>query len=129
MRSTLAIMFLAVVAGNATAAWTVINSVDGSTEYVDKDSVRRSANTVKMWTLTDYETPRVMPSGDRYSSTVALREFDCAESRTRVLQTSANEGKMREGKRVFSTSDPWEWAYAEPGTVGEIRQKIACKKK
>ena len=121
------VLLLAV--GNASAAWTAINSTNGINEYIDRNTIRHSAKTVKMWTLTDYEAPRTLPSGDEYSSRVALREFDCVEQRSRVLQMSTNSGRMREGKEVFSSTSAFDWDYAEPGTVGEMRMEIACKRK
>ena len=129
MRNSLATIFLAVLAGNAAAAWTVINEVNGITEYVDVTTIRHSANTIKMWTLRDYNQTQKLPSGADYSSSVTLYEFDCTEQRVRAMQVTAHEGHMQQGQQVFFAGDPWQWAYASPGTVGEIQLQIACKKR
>ena len=129
MRNIIATLSLAALTGNAVAGWIVASDTDGHTRYVDVNTIRRSANTVKMWTLLDYKQPELDSNGKSYLSSVRISEYDCAERRTRVLQASRYQGKMRGGDMVSSTNHTFSWDYVEPGTVGETILEIACKKK
>jgi hypothetical protein len=129
MRNSVVAIFLAALAGNACAGWTAIYKNDDATIYADMDAIRRSNNIVKMWMLTDYARIQSLSSGVSYLSVVALSEFDCAEQRLRTLQTSAFQGKMREGANVYTAANtPWPWTYVEPGTINQVYLKVACKK-
>lgn len=130
MRTSLLTVLLAVLAGNAMAEWTVIETTSTKTSYVDRDTIRRSGNIVKMWTLTDYVQPKSFSTTKSFSSTVGYEEFDCAELRSRTLQSVAYQGHMKEGAVIHSPSDtPWDWNYVVPGSVGELTLKDACAKK
>lgn len=128
MRNEIVAIFLAALTGNAVAGWTALSRSETQISYVDKDSIRSSGSTVKMWSLVDYVQPRKLNNKVEYLSTVTLHEFDCADRRMRTLQSSAYEGQMREGANVYIASNtPWKWEYVEPGTVGEAKLEVACK--
>jgi hypothetical protein len=126
MSKMISAVVLALLAGNASAEWTVVNRGDRSDSYVDIGSVRASGGTVKMWNLKDYAKPIALET-KTYSSATMLEEYDCQDRRARVLQSSAYQGRMRTGDNVHNARDvPWEWTYPEPGTVGERMLIVAC---
>lgn len=130
MRNSLLAVLLAALAGNAMAEWTVIETTSTKTSYVDRDTIRGSGTTVKMWLMTDYAQPKSFSTTKSFSSTVAYEEFDCAELRSRTLESIAYQGHLKEGAVIYSPSDtPWGWSYVVPGSVGEMALRAACTKK
>jgi hypothetical protein len=128
MKKMLVTLFLTALAGNALAAWTEINKNERGTVYADRSTIRRSAGTIKMWSLTDYSQPKPFTKGRSYSSSMMLEEHDCQEQRTRLLQVTLYSEQMREGALVHTESTPFEWTYVQPDSVGEALLKFACQK-
>ena len=56
MKRLLMGLLLVVTAGAASAEWTHVDDNDEFVQYVDKGSIRRNGNSVKMWGLMDYKT-------------------------------------------------------------------------
>jgi hypothetical protein len=129
MRKALTIIFLAMFAGNASAAWTVIAKRGEATLYAEPDAVIRSGSIAKMWVLYDYPVPQSLANKPNYSSMASLMEFDCPEKKARVIQTAAYQGQMREGALIHAMKVTGEWTYIQPGTWGDFQQAVACKKK
>lgn len=128
MRNSLLAALLAMLAGNALAEWTVVDAGDTQTFYADLATIRNSANTTKMWMVVDFVKPWTTPAGKKYLSQASLFEFDCTEQRARMLQSSMYSAQMGRGNQVFSSSDPWNWEYIQPGTVKAKFITIACRK-
>jgi hypothetical protein len=129
MRNSIIAIFLAGLAGNACAEWTVTDKNGVQTSYADIDNILHSGNTVKMWTLIDLVKLKIIDKEQGYLSSLLLYEFDCTELRARVVQGSAYEGHMRSGARIFNDNTPWEWEYVQPNTIKDGWLKIACNKK
>ena len=55
MKSLLMGLMLLLVSGAASAEWTNVSRTDGSIQYVDIATIRRSGNFVKMWDLKDLQ--------------------------------------------------------------------------
>lgn len=53
-------------------------------------------------------------------------EYDCAKARQRTLYFSMYSDSMGEGQRVYSRSEPGEWAPVPSGSIVEKLWKIAC---
>ena len=124
MTNTLALMLWLAVSTNATAAWTKASESAAGTGYVDRDTIVRSGDNVKMWELTDY---RIVPDRNNpYKSVKRQFEFDCKEKRMRVLSSSAYEGNMGSGRAVTTASDAEQWTRVIPSSVGHILWTIAC---
>ena len=128
MKRLLMGLLLVVTAGAASAEWTRVGATDGYFVYVDRATIRRNGNLVKMWDLRDYKTLRTV-AGDSYLSSKTQWEFDCKEERLRVLAFSWYSGQMGHGIGIFSNSDTQKWEPTTPESMGEILWKIACGKK
>lgn len=128
MRNTIATIFLAALAGNACAGWTVIDTRDSERTYVDLDSARRSTGTSKIWTMLDYSDRQYVTDSVHFQSIVMLYEFDCVEQRKRILQSTMYEGAMRDGGSVYTSMVVKPWEYVQPGTIDDLKFKAACKK-
>lgn len=129
MRNLIATIFLAALAGNACAEWTLLTKTDAQTTYADIDNVRLSGTTAKIWMLMDFVTPKPLPDMPSYSSSAGIYEFDCAEQRYRALQRTAYQGQMRQGEMVITSNTSLEWSYVPPGTASAEWLRIVCKKK
>ena len=97
----LLITLLVLSSGPAYAEWELSSGDDeaGLTVYVDRDTIRRKGNLVKMWQLYDYKTVQTV-AGDSLLSIQRHNEYDCTEERTRMLAYtwfSSNMGKGQAG--------------------------------
>ena len=129
MKRLLLGLMLAMTASAASAEWTIAVGHDDFILYVDRATIRRNGNLVKMWDLFDYKTVQ-KSAGDAYLTQKSQREYDCKEEKERILAFSWFDGQMGNGKVVFSLSETsMKWSPIEPGSVGETLWKIACGKK
>ena len=128
-RLLLGLMLLMTVTA-ASAEWTISGDNDRIIQYVDRATIRRSGNFVKMWDLKDFKTMQPNPStGLSYLSAKVQSEYDCKEERSRILAFSWFSGQMGNGNAVYSDSDPDKWEPIQPGSFVEVLWKIACRKR
>ena len=128
MKRLLLGLMLLLVSGAASAEWTSVGASDEHIQYVDKGSIRRNGNSVKMWGLMDYKTVE-KTDGKSYLSSKEQREYDCKEERTRLLAFLWFSGQMGSGKVVLSNSvTSMTWDPIAPGSVGVTLWTIACGK-
>ena len=121
-------LMLLVTAGAASAEWTRIGETDKLIQYVDRATIRRNGNFVKMWDLSDYKTVE-KSAGESYLSSKAQSEYNCKEEKVRLLALTLFDGKIGRGKVVYSNGNVKdEWEPIEPGSIAEILWKIACGK-
>ena len=130
MKRLLMGLMLLMTATAASAEWTQSGHNDTSIQYVDKATIRRKGNLVKMWGMVDFKTMQKSAAGHSYLSFKTQLEYDCKEEKSRLLALTLFDGKMGNGKVVSSNGNVrGEWEPIEPGSVGEARWKIACGKK
>ena len=120
---------LLATAGAASADWTVAGDNDQFSLYVDRATIRRNGNLVKMWDLVDFKTVQTGPGGESYLSSKTQEQYDCKEERSRQIAFTWFDGKMGSGKVVVSDSDPGKWKPIAPESVAAALWKIACGKK
>ena len=128
MKQLLMGLMLLLTATAASAEWTVVNVDDESVGYVDRATIRRSGNFVKMWFLWDYKKAREIGG----KSTLSGRnqyEYDCKEEKVRSLALTTFSGQMGNGTVNYTDSDTGKWSPVAPDSVGETVWKIACGKK
>ena len=130
MKRLLMGLMLLVTAGSASAEWTAAGGTGELIQYVDRATIRKSGNLVKMWDLADYKTVQTSPStGVSYFSDKGQREYDCKEEKRRLLAFTWFDGQMGSGKVVYSNGNVRdEWSPIQPGSIGEAMWKIACGK-
>jgi hypothetical protein len=126
----LLITLLVLSSGPVYAEWVLVNGDDeaGLTVYVDPDTIGRKENLVTMLSLIDYRTIQII-AGDSLLSIQRQNEYDCAESRTRMLAFTWFSGNMGSGQVVHSDSDEDKWKPVAPDSVAEALWKIACARK
>lgn len=127
MKRLLLGLMLLLAATAASAEWTDVGDSDEFIQYVDRATIRRNGNFVKMWDLKDYKSTQTA-AGESFLSTKSQQEYDCKEEKRRLLAFAWFSGQMGNGKVVFSNNDPAKWAPVQPGSIGETLWKIACGK-
>ena len=130
MKQLLLGLMLLVTATAASAEWTrtVSGGNDELIEYVDRATIRRNGNLVKMWDLMDYKTIQKGATGMFYLSSKVQSEYDCKEEKIRTLAFTWFAGQMGNGKVVYSGYDSSRWVPIPPGSVGETLWKVGCGK-
>jgi hypothetical protein len=130
MNKLLITLTLALLSTNAMATWTRVGRSDllgGVTVYVDYDTIQRSGNKVKMWSLKDYKAAQET-DGVKYSSFKIQEEFNCDDGQKRDLTHLVFSRNMGSGQVVNSDDNAGKWSSAKPGSIGERELKAACGK-
>jgi hypothetical protein len=119
-------IFLLMLCSPVWAAWEPLAQHNGATSYADPATIVRKGGTAKMWSLLDYkEFQRMVEVG--YFSQKAQAEYDCKETKFRVLTLSLHAEHMGAGKVIYADDMPHEWEAVEAGTPNEMLWKRACK--
>ena len=114
--------------GPVYAEWVLLGTADDGTHfYVDRDTIRRKGDLVKMWALFDYNAIHTDPGGS-FLSVNMQKQFDCAEERARLLAFTDYSGNMGSGKVVYSDSDERKWEPIIPRSINQALWQIACGK-
>ena len=125
----LLITFLLLNPGPLYAEWELVSGDDSSklTVYVDRETIRRQGNLVKMWQLYDYKTVQTV-AGDSLLSFQRHNEYNCAEPRSRMLAYTWFSSNMGRGRVVYKTAEEQQWERIKPGSIDQTLWKVACNK-
>ncbi len=119
----LVIIFIFLFSNTSWSEWKfVIETMNGSKYYYDKDRVRKSGKYLYFWELIDYLKPL---GGDL--SVTSYTELDCSIFRFKNLKLQFYNKQLGEGKMTTDTTPSDEWNYPQPDTVVEIRYKYICE--
>ena len=131
------IVILSVLSCNAQAVmsvkegWTVVsNLVGGTTSYANSNSVSRNGNKVTMWDMLDFSKAQES-GGATIFSAKKHQEYDCIESKIRIIGFAMFSGNMGSGKVVSSTSSfrawlPRQWVSVEADSSDAALMNFAC---
>lgn len=129
----LLVMVLVRVSGVVAAEWVALGNAGSGDDYYDiyvnPGTIRKSGNMVKIWSMLDFKTTRVVPG--RPSLSVKLQtESDCTNARLRFLYHTRHSGNMGKGN-VVSNDDgvPGNWSSVPPASINESLWKYACGKR
>ena len=113
--------------GPAHAEWELMSGDDSSklTVYVDRTTIQRSGNLVKMWQMFDYQTVQTV-AGDSLLSFQRLNEYDCAGERSRLLAYTWFSSNMGRGRVVYKTTEAQPWASIALRSIDQTLWKVAC---
>ena len=94
---------------------------DGSSFYVDVDSIKKHNGLVYYWRLIDHIEPTEF--GDY--SIITKYKVDCVEEKQTWLNITFYSQSMGRGKIITETT-PNDVRYPKPKVVGYIVMKFAC---
>jgi hypothetical protein len=120
-------VLLGLASGNAAAEWVSLGDQGNAELFVDRSTIVRSGDTVKLWSVNALKTPG-SANGVAYVSIKLQDEFDCAGSRMRRVQASAHPQPLGEGPAVVSEKGSGTWTPVTPQSISEVLWKIACGK-
>lgn len=130
-------LFLVVVSSNAIAEWVSVSTHGSGYIYADPTSIIREGTTVKMWTLVDYNEPKIFEKRKPLKSMKMQIEFDCKKKQSRLISSFAYPDNMGGGEaenmnsagiRGFDSSQ--KWTPIPPNTIGpsgDAFRKFACE--
>lgn len=130
-RAVKAIASRAVVNSSTAGKWVLVGesaSNGGFDIYANPDTIRRSGNMVKMWSMQDFKATQVV-GGPQFLSVKEQHEYDCKDGRQRALYITEHSGNMGQKDSVYSEDITTNWIPVSPGSIGETLWKIACGKR
>ena len=113
------------------ADWTLIplnlDSDQMKTRYfIDLKNLRPKGNKVRVWSMQDFNEPQVA-GPHSYYSVKSLSEFNCNESKIRILAYSVYDSNMAKGEKIMSKGSPFSWKDIKKDSVNSLYLNIACR--
>ena len=103
--------------------------------YVDPDTIRREGKLVTLWQLIDFKwmqgnagLGRLGFGPHRFFSTKTHKQFDCAETRLRLLAFTEFSRHMGTGIAANGYVDKDNWLPVEPESINQALWEVACGK-
>ena len=129
------------VSTNVSAEWTKFGDTSdySDTTYIDRQSIQKTGDKLKIWVLTDFKEIQSLPVANSplYLSQVVYQEIDCQERTIKQIELVYFSGNMRSGTpvllisqdEILRSSQGGAPSFISPGSKGEVIYKIACNKK
>ena len=112
------------------AEWTLIyESSDSRSKYYANlldIKVNKKFSKLRLWTIEDFNLLQEVASY-KYLSVKSVTEFDCKNSKIRIMGYSLYEENMAKGEIIFSKGTPFEWQEINKDTMNEKYLDIACR--
>jgi len=112
------------------AEWTLIyQSSDSRSRYyanILDIKVDKKFSKLRLWTIEDFNLLQEVASY-KYLSVKSFTEFDCKNSKIRIMGYSLYEENMAKGEIIFSKGTPFEWQKINKDTMNEKYLDIACR--
>ena len=130
MKKLLLTLMLAAVSSSAMAEWVYVakDKEETFTVYADPTTIRKTGNTVKMWSLDDYKSVR-NTLGLMNLSSRSLNEYDCKEKQVTMHFLYVHSGNMGRGEvALINMNIDASEIHIPPGSISKISLKLACGK-
>jgi hypothetical protein len=123
LRSCLTILMLVPAIVMAQGNWqSVGDAEDGSTYYLETDTVVKTKKGGRAWTLVSLTAPR-----DGFLSAKTLFEFDCKSHKHHVIDMAFYDAAMGQGNQIKNVVIPKTvWVSTDPNTTEGAYLEIAC---
>lgn len=112
------------------AEWTLIyQSSDSRSRYYANlldIKVDKKFSKLRLWTIADFNLLQEVASY-KYLSVKSFTEFDCKNSKIRIMGYSLYEENMAKGEIILSRGTPFEWKEINKNTMNEKYLDIACR--
>ena len=125
---TLLLFAMAFSVGTANAAWLEVSERVKTSVSVDPETIRRTGNEAKIWTLYNYKAPEMLPNGKRFLSTKVLEVFNCRQQTSYSASSEDYTDAYGKGETISSANFI---AYQDevpvvPGSISEDIARHAC---
>ncbi len=117
---TLALMLFTPLAG---AEWTYVDGGEGYDRYIERETILRDGNLVRVWEVDDTDRPDQFGVQSLRSRT----EYDCEARKYRIVYLSAHSDHMTNGSVIYSGQIDGEWKPVQEDTLGELSMDMACE--
>ena len=122
MKKLLILLFSLLISFNSYGEWERVNdNVDGTTYYIDKDSIKVHDGYVYYWELTDYLKPTSMG----HLSDKVYKQGDCNINRYKYLTYIFYTESMGNGNSTTADGET-EWTYPSPESIGNFVLSYVC---
>ena len=112
------------------AEWTLIyESPSSESKYyanILEINTNKKFSKLRLWTIEDFNILQEV-ANYKYLSVKSFTEFDCKNSKIRIMGYSLYEENMAKGEIIFSKGTPFEWQKINKNTMNEKYLDIACK--
>ncbi|WP_295625898.1 surface-adhesin E family protein [uncultured Nitrosomonas sp.] len=92
----------------AWAEWSRTGNIENKTMYVDLMSIKKNEHFARVWQLIDNVNDEKLPS---ITSIKSLYEYDCKESRRRLISEDFFSNRMGLGNIIYKNNDLNKWLY------------------
>ncbi len=115
---------IALVATPTWAEWVKVSESDSIDGYIDPTTIRKNGHLSRVWQLHDWKKR----DKDGEMSQRVLIEYDCNETRFRVLSLSFHSEPMAGGELLKTSSKTSDWQFVPPTPVADAIIKLVCAK-
>ena len=123
------IALLLLISGPAYAELIAVTKIaDGTTIYIDTETISRNGELVELWFIFDYKRPRRLDSDVYYLSMKRHYEYECASEWARLLATTFFLGNMGKGHVLDAIVKQDKWRVVPSVGSGRTLMEAACKK-
>lgn len=124
----LLVVSLTLSESSASAEWYLLDGNNHAKVYIDRETISRTGDVVRVWVLDDLKTPHTRGLSS-FSSVRAQEEHDCSKERFRLLAIEQFAGNMGIGDSIYKKSGESGWAPVPRGTMAQSVWKFVCGKK
>jgi hypothetical protein len=128
MKPLLLLILLSLWPGPVFAGWVAVEKpyqpIDIETVYVDPEMIHRDGSRATVWQLTDI----TWNGTTRYLSGKTHKEFDCENSRVRVLQVVEFSRQMGNGRSATGYIENGSWQPVDARSINAALWKAICRK-
>lgn len=117
---------LLVICSTARAEWTEFGKNINAILYIDKSTLTRNGNITTVRSLADYYNYQISPKKTKYYSRISINEFDCANKKYRIIESTRYTGQMGAGSPVFTSEKP-KWEFWLLGSIYATRGEAICR--
>jgi len=121
----LLVVSLTLSESSASAEWYLLDGNNHAKVYIDRETISRTGDVVRVWVLDDLKTPHTRGLSS-FSSVRAQEEHDCSKERFRLLAIEQFAGDMGTGNSIYKKSGESGWAPVPRGTMAQSVWKFVC---
>jgi spermidine/putrescine-binding protein len=127
MNKLLTILILISISTTATAEWTLVQTGDNGSMYIDFDSLQKTGDLVTVLTLNDYYEPQ---QKDELSA--QFKELhDCRNKKFKALSINYYSSPLAQGNMITTVTlnEPeTPWSDVVQYSIGELKANIICSR-